>query len=137
MPGWRGIAWAPVAAVLVKRRFWVVEAVPRDPDYLFGRIELWIDAESWSGAWSRKFSWKGDIAATYQIVGGIDYPAVGADGRVVWTTATLAAWQCMEAVPFNRATIAGLRADPSMAIEFGVLNPPSLFEIQALTRLGR
>jgi hypothetical protein len=52
-PAWRGVAWAPVAPVLVRRKLWLVEAVPRDPYYLFARIELGIDQETFQGATSR------------------------------------------------------------------------------------
>lgn len=36
-PDWKGIAWAPVTNALAKRRFWVVEGVPKDRYYLFGK----------------------------------------------------------------------------------------------------
>ena len=39
-PEWTGLAWAPLAPVLVQRKVWIVEAKPRDPYYLFDRIEL-------------------------------------------------------------------------------------------------
>src|SRR5439155_1157465 len=41
--GWPGVAWAPVAAALAKRRFWVLEGIPKDKYYLYGRLELWVD----------------------------------------------------------------------------------------------
>jgi len=138
-PDWRGSAWAPLTAVLVKRRFWVVEAVPRDPDYLFGRLELWIDAESWLGAWSRKFSWKGEIAATYQLVGEVPSPASGPAGMAPeWVTSEATPWACMEAVPLGRATLAGMHTSPNQAQEFRTRLPvEELFSLAALTHQGR
>ena len=60
--GWKGVGWAPVSGALAKRKFWVVEGVPQDRYYLYGKLELWIDTESWIGAFNRKFSWKGEAA---------------------------------------------------------------------------
>lgn len=136
---WHGSGWAPVAAVLVKRRFWVVEAVPRDPDYLYGRVELWIDAESWLGAWNRKFSWKGEIAATYQIVGSIPSPGTGPPGvEPEWVANDPTPWACMEAVPLGRATLAGMYTNPDESREFRTRLPiEELFSLQGLTRMGR
>jgi hypothetical protein len=59
--GWSGVAWAPTAGALAKRKFWVIEGVPKDKYYLYGKIELWIDDQSWQGAWNRKFSWQGEL----------------------------------------------------------------------------
>lgn len=139
LPGWQGNGWAPVTAVLVKRRFWVVEGVPRDPDYLYGRIELWIDAESWLGAWNRKFSWKDEIAATFQLLGGVTSPAAGPPGvEPEWVSNEPTPWACMEAVPLGRATLAGLYTDAGALREFRTrLAVGELFSLQALTRLGR
>jgi hypothetical protein len=58
-PGWKGAPWAPIAPVLVRRRLWVVEARPRDPYYLFARLEIGIDQETFQGASSRKFDAQG------------------------------------------------------------------------------
>ncbi len=54
------VAWAPVNFVLVQRPLWVIEGVPRDPYYLYGKIQLNIDKENFRGAWNRKFNWEGD-----------------------------------------------------------------------------
>ena len=40
----------------------MLEGVPHDRYYLYGKLELWIDAESWIGSFNRKFSWKGEAA---------------------------------------------------------------------------
>src|SRR5207253_718511 len=65
--GWPGVAWAPVAAALAKRRFWILEGVPKDKYYLYGRLELWVDDYTWQGAWNRKFSWQGELLNVYQV----------------------------------------------------------------------
>ena len=47
----------------------MIEAIPRDKYYLYGKLELWIDAETWDGAWNRKFSWQGELVHVYQTHG--------------------------------------------------------------------
>ena len=71
---WKGVAWAPVAAALAKRNVWVIEGVPKDQYYLYGKIELWIDDYTYEGAWNRRFSWKGELMNTYQITGPATAP---------------------------------------------------------------
>src|SRR5439155_3501532 len=67
--GWPGVAWAPVAAGVARRRFWILEGVPKDKYYLYGRLELWVDDYTWQGAWNRKFSWQGELLNVYQVTG--------------------------------------------------------------------
>ena len=55
--------------------------MPHDRYYLYGKLELWIDAESWIGAWNRKFSWKGELLNTYQVYGYLNHPAQTAGRR--------------------------------------------------------
>src|SRR5262249_29844364 len=46
-PNWKGIAWAPVNAALARRPCWIIEGIPRDKYYLFGKIQLYIDKETY------------------------------------------------------------------------------------------
>ena len=70
-----------MTAALAKRKFWVVEGVPHDKYYLYGKIELWIDAESWIGAFNRKYSWKNELLNTYQVTGYLNHPTPNPDER--------------------------------------------------------
>jgi hypothetical protein len=139
VPGWKGVAWAPVSGTLVKRKFWVVEGVPRDRYYLYGRLELWVDTESWIGAWNRKFSWKGELLNTYQVEGYLNHPGVReGSSEPEWLWSTQEAWQCAENVKANRASLAGLRGDPSLPFDRRVRhNIDQVFDIQALSRFGK
>jgi hypothetical protein len=65
---WTGVAWAPIAPVLVRRKLWVVEARPRDPYYLFHRIEIALDQETFQGVWSRKFDGQGALLRSLQFL---------------------------------------------------------------------
>jgi len=136
VPNWKGVAWAPAALALTKRRFWVVEATPRDKYYLYGRIEVWVDAETWDTAWNRKFSWNGELINTYQLAARVNHRAGPADDPE-WLPAGTMAWACAENVKANRATVSGLRADPKAAYYRRVPLEPSLFDSSTLTRYGK
>jgi len=135
-PGWTGVAWAPVGLTLAKRHFWVVEATPHDQYYLYGRIELWVDAETWAGAWSRKSSWNGELLNTYQLTAWMNHP-VGPGDDAEWLPAGTMAYACAENVKANRATIGGLRADPQAAYHRRVPMEATLFDPQTLQRFGK
>ena len=137
--GWTGVAWAPVSGALAKRKFWVVEGVPRDKYYLFGKIELWIDAESWIGAYNRKFSWKGELLNTYAVYGYLNHPTKNPNtGEYEWFWSSQTAWQCAENVPASRATLAGLREDPNGMFDRRVHHKvDQLFDVQTLNRFGK
>jgi hypothetical protein len=135
-PGWSGVAWAPVDPALAKRSFWVVEGVPRDKYYLYGRLELWIDAETWAGAWNRKFSWQGEQVHVYQLLGTANQEA-GPSDKPEWLPTGTMVWACAENTKMNRATLGGIRADPSAAFYRRMPVDPNLFDSMALTRFGK
>jgi hypothetical protein len=139
--GWKGLGWAPVSAGLAKRKFWVVEGTPEDRYYLYGKVELWIDTESWIGSFNRKFSWKGEVLNTYQVNGYLNHPAVVPDsegGGYEWFWSSQHAWQCAEALKHNRATLAGLRSDLALPFDRRVKHPTDqLFDVATLSRFGK
>jgi hypothetical protein len=135
-PGWTGIAWAPVDPALAKRSFWIVEGVPRDKYYLYGRLELWIDAETWAGAWNRKFSWQGEQVHIYQLLGTANQKA-GASDNPEWLPTGTMVWACAENTKMNRASLGGMRADPTSAFYRRMPIDPNLFDSMALTRFGK
>jgi hypothetical protein len=131
--GWKGIAWAPVAAALAKRKFWVVNGVPKDQYYLYGKIELWIDDYTFQGAWNRKFSWKGELLNTYQVV----TPTTARfNDKEVWWGSTFG-YQCAENIKANRATVAGLVPAGDVPNDRRIPLEPSFFDYQTLSRSGK
>ena len=134
--GWNGISWAPVALALAKRPFWIIEATPRDKYYLYGRLELWIDAETWDGAWNRKFSWQGEHVHTYQLTARVNHPA-GSGPNPEWLPAGTMVYACAENTKMNRATCSGIRTDPQAPYYRRVPLDPNLFDSTALTRFGK
>jgi hypothetical protein len=135
-PGWQGLSWAPSNDGLAKRPFWVIEATPRDKYYLYGRIELWIDAETWDGAWNRKFSWNGEFVQDYQMQARVNHRAGDGDNPE-WLPISTQVWACAENMKMDRATLGGLRADPQAPAYRRMPVDPNLFESTSLTRFGK
>ncbi len=131
---WKGIAWAPVAAGLTRRKMWIIEGVPKDKYYLYGKIELWIDDYTYEGAWNRRFSWQGDLMNTYQISGP---PSAPFNETERWLGSTFG-YQCAENVKANRATLAGLVA-PGEDVGNDRRQPlePGFFDFATLSRFGK
>ena len=137
-PAWKGVGWAPTgAAVLAKRRFYVIEGVPQDRYYLFGKLELFVDRVTFQGAWNRKFSWKGELLNTMQVMGWNPLPFTRPDGRVDYNQGSNQAYQCAENVKLNRATVAGIKSGPTAAFDGRVRFASNFFDVDALARGGK
>ena len=131
---WKGVAWAPVSAALAKRKFWVLEGVPKDKYYLYGKIELWIDDTTWQGAWNRKFGWRGDLLNVYQVLGFATHEY---NDKERWWGSTMAC-QLSENIKADRATVSGLNgpgADPPNDRRIPI--DPGFFDYQTLNRFGK
>jgi hypothetical protein len=130
---WKGIAWAPVAAAMTKRRMWLIQAEPKDKYYLYGKIELWIDDYTYEGAWNRKFNWQGELLNTYEVTGP---PTAPYNDKERWLGSTFG-YQTAENVKANRATTAG-QVPPGDAPEDRRLPlAPSFFDYTTLNRFGK
>lgn len=46
-PGWKGALWAPVDVTWAPRPVWIVEAIPKDPYYNYGKIIFYLDKENY------------------------------------------------------------------------------------------
>ncbi len=136
LPGWNGAPWAPTDAALAQRTFWVIEAVPRDKYYLYGKLELWIDAETWDGAWNRKFDWGGELISDYQLIARVNHAAGPADAQE-WLPIGTMVWACAENFKHDRATLGGLRADPKSPAYRRMPLPGNLFDSTSLQRFGK
>jgi hypothetical protein len=138
-PNWHGDGWAPIAGALAKRRMWLIEAVPKDKYYLYGKIDLYIDKETYQGAWNRKFGWNGELLNTLQVM-VFDYqPYKRPDGGVEYIQGSNMSFQCAENIKANRATIAGIQP-PSMkdpAADRKVPFEASFFDFTTLQRFGK
>ena len=69
MPGgFAGAPWCPIQEILIRRPHWVIEAVPKDPYYLYGKLVLRFDKDIYLGSYSSKYDWQGNLIASYAAV---------------------------------------------------------------------
>ncbi len=47
-PNWKGAAWAPLNITYVPRKVWIIEQMPRDPYYNWGKHINYIDQETYT-----------------------------------------------------------------------------------------
>jgi len=133
-PAWTGVPWAPVSAALAIRPMWVVEGRPRDPNYLYGRLELHFDAETYGGAWVLKYDRANALIGTYQISQGAFYEMT--DGT--WIPTGGIAVQISENRLYDRATVVRFPPrNPNHPADYRVPFDPDLFTPDALVRLGK
>lgn len=132
-PNWTGLAWAPINAGLARRPMWVIEGTPKDRYYLYGKIQLWIDAETWDGAWNIKYSWQGDVVHSYQTMARVNQKAE--NGEMM--PAATQVWACAENFKMNRATLGGMRANPKAPFVRRIQIDSNIFDSQALARYGK
>ncbi|HEX6131432.1 MAG TPA: DUF1329 domain-containing protein [Actinomycetota bacterium] len=136
-PAWKGLAWAPIAGGLAKRRFWVVEAVPKDRYYLFGKIEFYVDTVTFQGAWSRKYDWRGELLQCFQVMAWETIEFTRPDGRKDWLQGNNQAFQTVEAVKLDRASVAGIKSSPTSGFDGKIRFPAGTFDYDALVRGGK
>jgi hypothetical protein len=134
LPGWTGVPWAPVSAVLVRRPVWVVEAIPKDPNYLFGRLVLRFDAETFLGSFVTKYDRAGSLLMSYQASEGAYYTG---DGGKNYIPAGGMAVRISENFLYDRATaILFPPRNPENPSDYRVSHP-EVFTMDALIRIGK
>jgi hypothetical protein len=134
-PQWKGLPWAPVSAVLVRRPVWIVEAKPRDPNYLYGRIVLRFDTETYQGSFASKYDRAGTLLTSYQASTGAYYTI---DGDHAYIQSGGTSVRTGENFLYKRATVVLFpprkQENPS---DYRVPLTPEMFNIDALVRLGK
>jgi hypothetical protein len=133
--GWKGVPWAPVSAVLGLRPVWIVEAIPRDPNYLYGRIVLRFDAETYRGAWASKYDRAGTLMLSYQVSSGVwDSP----NGGKSWIPSGGIAIQTAENHVYKRATAMLFPPrDARNPADYRIETDPNDFSMDVLVRTGK
>jgi hypothetical protein len=131
-PEWKGLPWAPRAPVLVRRKLWMVEAVPKDPYYLFKRIEIGLDQETFQGATSRKFDAQGTLLRSLQFIAYASAPIDAGGEHLVLPGASMG-YIAAENLKSERATVIGTTPPGRSVHERRIPIDPAIF---ALDRLG-
>ena len=133
---WKGSAWAPLNYALARRPCWIIEGAPKDSYYLFGKIQLYVDKETYHGAYNRKFDWKGELLNSYSVSAALNGRL--ADRDDYYDAGLLVGYQTAENVKLNRATVSTLdidRDDPPS--DRRIQLDPQFFTLQTLGRLGK
>jgi hypothetical protein len=117
--------------VLNRRPVWIVEGVPKDKYYLYGKILLRFDKVAWRGTYNSKYDWKGEILNSYLPVYGPYYDIDGEWRSYAATLFTMAQnWRLF------RATVS--YADPENNIQQSrIPYPDNFFSVDELTRRGK
>ncbi len=126
------VAWAPIQWALVPRQVWVVETVPKNPYYLFGKQVFYIDKETGRGYWKQKYDWKGTALVNYAIS---QLPTTKVDGEP-FHVRTGGGGNAGFSVNFklDRATVTGMPVAPTA---YYVDMPDALFETDRIVRSGK
>lgn len=133
VPGWQGAPWCPVQEVLIRRPHWVVEAVPRDPYYLFGKLVFRFDKDLFMGSYSSKYDWQGNLIGSYSAIRTNIVKAAPGElwGWAGGAVAVALNWK------LDRATTAGIVAGQNVPADSRIPLSPSLFSLQRLNERGR
>ena len=131
-PDWKGLPWAPHDPVLVRRKLWMVEAAPKDPYYLFKRIEIGLDQETFQGATSRKFDAQATLLRSLQFISYASAP-IDAGGEHLILPGSSMSYIAAENLKSQRATVIGTTPPGRSIHERRIPIDPALF---ALDRLG-
>lgn len=134
-PNWKGIAWAPVSMVLARRRAWIIEGVPKDRYYLYGKLQLFIDQECYEGLYNRKFSWKGELLNVMFAPRTLNFTPDG--HHYLWSAPT--GIELAENIRLDRATNAGPppKGEEDPYNDYLIPLDPRDFEPAQLVRLGK
>jgi hypothetical protein len=133
VPGWTAAPWCPVQEVLIRRPHWVVEAVPKDPYYLFGKLVFRFDKDVFLGSYSSKYDWQGTLLASYSAI-RTNIVKVAPGELWGWAGGSVAMavnWK------LDRATTAGIVAGQNVPADSRISLAPSVFSLQQLNERGR
>ncbi len=135
-PKWKGSPWAPLNFALARRPCWIIEGVPKDAYYLFGKIQLYIDKETYQGAFNRKFGWNGDLINSYMVFADLNGTSGPNDDDYYGAGSIV--YQGAENLKLNRATVITAplgSGDPPNDRRLKL--DPQFFSSQSLIRVGK
>jgi hypothetical protein len=134
-PNWKGVPWAPVVPVLVKRPVWVIEGVPKDKYYLYGKIQLMVDRETFNGVYNRKYSWQGEHLHDYIPTAFTNQGTKAPDGDMEYFWG--GAIQYFSGINFKNDRASNVSFPPGTFAERHYQFPENFFDYQTLYRFGQ
>jgi hypothetical protein len=134
---WQGVPWASATGALALRPHWIIEAVPKDKYYLYGKMEMYIDQVTYQGSWNSKYSWKGELLNTYQVMAFVPKQVNRPDGKKDWVQGSSMAFQCAENIKRDQATVAGIKSSPRSGFDSKLKFDNNFFEMSTLNRFGK
>jgi hypothetical protein len=132
-PGFTGLAWRPLESqhVLIARPVWLVEGTPKDKYYLYGKVALRFDKQSWRGTYNSKYDWQGQILNSYLPTYG---PYYDIDGE--WRSYARSFFTMAQNWKLDRATVS--YADPKNPVQQSRIGfPEGFFNVDQLARQGK
>ena len=82
--------------------------MPHDKYYLFGKVQLYIDSDDLPGRVEPKVRMEGRAPrAIHQVMAWNPLPFTRPNGKVDYNQGSNQAYQCVENIKMNRATVAG------------------------------
>lgn len=128
LPGWKGAPWCPIEEVLIRRRVWVVEAVPKDQYYRFGKLVLRFDKDTFMGSYASKYDWNGALICSFS---AINSNIVKAAPGELWAWAGGAVAVAID-WKRDRATTAGITAGAAVPADSRLPLSPEEFSLQQI-----
>jgi hypothetical protein len=134
-PNWKGAPYAPVQLGLANRRHWVIEAIPKDKYYLFGKLVLYVDKETNDGTWNVKYSWDGELIAVLFNARSLNFSP---DGTTYFRVNPVSVMHA-ENVKLRRATLAAPPPEGMKDAPYDLRIPLDavLFNYENLGRMGK
>jgi hypothetical protein len=126
------VAWAPLQIALVPRPVWIVEAVPKNPYYIYGKQVLYFDKDNFRGYWKSKYDWKGGILMNYQVPESLIQKIDGSPGYMRLSHSGGVA--IVNNVRQDKATVSGL---PVADTENWLQIPDEIYETERVVRYGK
>ena len=105
--------------------------------YLFGKLQLYIDKITYQGAWLRKFDWKGELMNVEQVMAWNPRAVKRPDGTTTYVQGGNSAYQTVESIKLNRATVAGIKSTANSGFYGRFKYPDDYFTTEALMRIGK
>jgi len=133
VPDWKGAPWCPIQEMLIRRPHWIIEAVPKDRYYLYGKIIFRFDKDIYLGSYSSKYDWKGKLLNSYVAIRTNIIPVAPGElwGWAGGAVALAVNWK------LDRATTAGIVVGTDVPADSRIPLDADLFSLQEIQSRGK